>query len=112
MPATPLPVNTISRAGAAPVGETTATNVLGYQLATNNGVSTWVEITNTAAAALTVTVPFVRALDGVTVPAKSYSIPASSGAKFRIGPFPVELYGTNPTVLFSTITCSVAAYQI
>lgn len=108
MPATAITVNTITRAGAAPVTEAAGDNTNGNSF-TNNG-ATWLEVTNGGGSAGTVTVAFPQKVDGQTVPVKSYSLAAA--AKARIGPFPPAVYGNTVVFTPSAATITVAAYQL
>lgn len=108
MPATPITVNTITRAGAAPVAEAAGDNTNGNSFA-NNG-ATWIEATNGGGSAATITVAYPGKVDGQTVPAKSYSLAAA--AKARIGPFPPAVYGNTVTVTPSAASVTLVAYQL
>lgn len=109
MPATALTVNTINRAGIAPVTEAAGDPTNGNTFA-NTGVQ-WIETSNSAGTSSTVTVAYPNTVDGQTVPAKSYTVPATTG-KLRIGPFPVALFGASPLVTPSATTTTLAVYQL
>ncbi len=109
MPATPIQVNTINRGGLTPVTEAAGDTANGMSIANSGAV--WLEVSNTAGTAGTVTVAYPGLVDGQTVPAKSYSIPATTGKK-RIGPFPVALFGNTVTITPSAATITVSAYQL
>jgi hypothetical protein len=108
MVATAITVNTITRAGSAPVTEAAGDNTNGNSFP-NNG-ATWLECTNGGGSAATVTVAYPAKVDGQTVPAKSYSLAAS--AKARIGPFPPAIYGNTVVVTASASSVTIAAYQL
>jgi hypothetical protein len=108
MVATPINVNTITRAGSAPVTEAAGDNTNGNSFP-NNG-ATWLEVTNGGGSAATITVSYPNKVDGQTVPVKSFSLAAA--AKSRIGPFPPAIYGNTVTVTPSAATVTVAAYQL
>lgn len=109
MPATNVPVNTITRAAIAPVTEQVGDTANGMTCS-NNG-QTWLEVSNSAGSPGTVTVAYANTVDGQTIPVKSYSIPATTG-KRRIGPFPVALFGTNLVITVSATTITIAAYVL
>lgn len=109
MVATPLSVNTIGRGGITPVTEAAGDNTNGNSVP-NNG-STWLEVSNSAGSSGTVTVAYANQVDGQVVPARSYTIPATTGKK-RIGPFPVALFGATLIVTPSAATITIAAYQL
>jgi hypothetical protein len=108
MAATPIVVNTISRAGAAPVAEAAGDNTNGNSFP-NNG-ATWIEATNGGGSAATLTVAYANKVDGQTVPAKSFPLAAS--AKTRIGPFPAALFGNTVVVTPSAASVTLVAYQL
>jgi hypothetical protein len=108
MVATPINVNTITRAGAAPVTEAAGDNTNGNSFP-NNG-ATWLECTNGGGSAASITVAYPNKVDGQTVPVKSYALAAA--AKSRIGPFPPAIFGNTVTVTPSAATVTVAAYQL
>jgi hypothetical protein len=108
MPATGITVNTITRAGAAPVTEAAGDNTNGNSFP-NNG-ATWLEVTNGGGGSGTLTVSYPNKVDGQTVPVKSYTIAAAG--KARIGPFPPALYGNTVVVTPSATTITIAAYQL
>lgn len=112
MPASNLPVTTITRAGITEVAPTAADATNGNALATNNGRTTWVEATNTVTSPATVMVATPGTVDGNAIGDKSYSLPGTIGAKLRMGPFPIEVYGPNPVVTASAATVNLAAFQI
>lgn len=110
MPATPLPVNGVTITGVAPVGEVAADVTNGNQLASNNGVSTWVEATNTGGSSYTLTLVTTATYAGRAVADDVITLAAS--AKRRIGPFPLDLYGPNPLLQAQNAAITLAAYSI
>jgi hypothetical protein len=77
-----------------------------------NGPTLWLEFTNTVASVATVTVAYTQQVDGQTVPPRSYSLPATVGAKRRAGIFPIALFGPNLAISCSLATVSIVAYQL
>lgn len=109
--ATTVPVATVIE-GGVPNNVATAGDLTGNVLATNNGVTTFVEFINTAAVASTVTVPYVVKVDGKTIPVQSYSLVATIGSVMKAGPFPISLFGVNPVFTPSAVTVTFTSYQI
>lgn len=109
MAATPIAINTITRAGLTPVSEVAGDPTNGNSVA-NNG-SVWLEVSNSAGSSGTVTVAIPGQVDGQTVPAKSYTIPATTGKK-RLGPYPPSVYGDPLIITPSATTITIAAYQL
>lgn len=110
MPATALPVQTITHTGSSPTAPVNADNTNGNALATNNGTTTFVRAVNTIATAGTVTLTYTVDVDGQTVPARSYAVPASGEMWFVVGP--TALVGATPLVTASASTIQLAAYQV
>ena len=108
MPATAVAINTIARAGIAPVTEAVGDNANGNSVANNGAV--WLEVTNGGGSAATVTVAYPNTVDGAAIPARSYSLAAAT--KRRIGPFPPAIYGDPLIVTPSAATVTIAAYQL
>lgn len=110
MPPTPLPVQTLVRGGVTPTAEVAADAANGNILATNNGVSTWVEATNTDTESHTLTLVTPGTVDGLAIADKVVTIPA--GAKWRSGPLPVMTYGSKPQITADSALVTIAARQI
>jgi hypothetical protein len=115
MAATVLPVTQIINAGAVmglASGETPGDSVNGMVLAANNGTTTFITVTNTAATARTVTAVTPFTVAGLAIADQTYSIPATVGYRIAIGPFDPSVYGTTVNLTFSGAGLTVAAYQI
>lgn len=112
MAATPLPVNTLTHTGAAPVTEVAADPTNGNVLSTNNGTTTWVEATNTVASSATIILTTPGTVDGNPVDDKTYNLPGTVGAKLRFVVGSVAVYGANPLITASATTVTLAAYQV
>lgn len=110
MAATALPVHTITHTGSSPAAPVAADATNGNQLATNNGTTTMVRAVNTIATPATVTLTYTVNVDGQTVPARSYTVPASGEVWFVVGP--TALVGTQPLITASANTVTLAAYQV
>lgn len=110
MAATVLPVQTLTAPGVTPQAQVAADPVNGNVLATNNGVSTWIEATNTDAADQTLTITTPVTVAGLDV--ADQVITLAAGAAWRSGPLAVTLYGDQPLVTASAATVTLAAYQI
>lgn len=108
MVATPLTPVTIVRAGiAAPAGA--ASDNVNHNSVVNDG-STWLLIANTGGSTGTVAVAIAETVDGMAVPARSYSVAAS--AAIWAGPFPTSIYGRSLDLLPSASTMHIAAVKI
>ena len=114
MPATALTKIAVNRTVANGVDLTaalTAADGVNGNTFDNSG-DTLLRVKNGSGASITVSVAFAAVVDGSqTVPARQYTVPATTGDKL-LGPFPVSLFGSNPTVTFSAATTvTVAAYE-
>ena len=110
MAASALPVTTITHAGNTPAAPVDGDAANGNALATNNGTTTMVRAVNTVATSGTVTLTYTVNVDGQTVPARSYAVPASGEVWFVVGP--TALVGVTPLVKASATTIQLAAYQV
>lgn len=108
MPRVDVPVTTITRA-AVPDTAPTAGDTTDQHAVTNDG-TTWVEVDNTGVASHTLSALFPNTVDGVTVDAKTWTIPA--GERRRIGPFPVRFYGTTLQLDVDSDELELAAYRV
>jgi len=108
MPATPVAVTAITRAGVAPVAFANSDNVNGNSIP-NDG-RTWLELSNTDASSRTVTVALARQVDGQTVTPTTHTVAAS--AQVRIGPFPPSDYGHTLIVTTNNALLKIAAYKL
>jgi hypothetical protein len=113
MPATALTSVVVNRTVANGVDLTaalTAADGTNGNTFANSG-DTLLRVKNASGSPVTVTVAFAAAVDGQTVAARTYSIPATTGDRL-LGPFPPALFGTSPTVTFSSGTSvTVAAFE-
>lgn len=108
MPTAITAIQTISEAGTTPAVEA-AGDTTGNTFA--NSGKMWFEVTNTIATAATVTLSFPFLVKGQQVPAKSFALPATIGAKLRVGPLDPAVYGSTVTFTPSAVTVTVAVWQ-
>ncbi|MEV4970577.1 hypothetical protein [Streptomyces scopuliridis] len=108
MPRVNVPVTQITRTGTPDTTPTVGDAVNNHSVA-NDG-SMWIEAENTGAVSRTVSALFVNAVDGVTVDPRTWAIPA--GARRRIGPFPVRLYGAMLQVNVDNAELELSAYRV
>lgn len=109
MPRVNVPVTTITRAGVADATPVTGNPTDNHSVINSDG-SVWIEAENTGASSRQVSVLFEDAVDGQTVPAKTYSLAA--GARRRIGPFPVRYYGSVLQVDVNHAEVELSAYTL
>ncbi|MFE7566219.1 hypothetical protein ACFU76_04535 [Streptomyces sp. NPDC057539] len=108
MPRVNVPVTQITRTGIPDTTPIVGDAVNNHSLI-NDG-SVWIEAENAGAVSRTVSILFANTVDGVTVDAKTWSIPA--GARRRIGPFPVRLYGATLQVNVDNAELELSAYRV
>ena len=109
MPRVDVPVTQITRSGVAPATEVNGDPTNGHSVA-NDG-SVWIEARNSGSTpARVVSAQFANLVDGVTVDAKTWSIPTS--ATRRIGPFPVRLYGNTLLISVDNAVLKLTAYKL
>lgn len=92
---------TISRPGLVATYNGGLTTTDTYQVP-NDG-KTVLHFKKSGANVCTVTVQVNKVVDGLTVPNRTVSIPATTGDKF-VGPFPPDTYGKQITITLSEIT--------
>lgn len=109
MSATPIALNTITRAGIVSATALACDVANGNVLNGNTGTC-WIELTNTDAAPRTVNFTIPGAFDGVSHSPKPATIPA--GATWRFGPWPSPTYGTGLTFQADSALVKYAAYQL
>ncbi|MFE2497098.1 hypothetical protein [Streptomyces scopuliridis] len=108
MPRVNVPVTQITRTGISDTTPTAGDAVNNHSVA-NDG-SMWIEVENNGAVSRTLSALFVNSVDGVTVAPKTWTIPA--GARRRIGPFPVRLYGATLQVNVDNAELELSAYKV
>ena len=109
MPRVDVPVTQITRSGVAPATEVNGDATNNHSVA-NDG-ATWIEVRNSGSTvARTLSAHFLNTVDGVTVDAKTWSIPTSSTR--RIGPFPTRLYGTSLLIDVDNAELKLTAYKL
>lgn len=109
MPRVNVPVTQITRSGVAPATEVSGDATNNHSVA-NDG-SVWLEVRNSGSTVpRTVSARFVNTVDGVTTPAKTWSV-ATSATK-RIGPFPVRLYGSSLQIDVDNAELKLTAYKL
>ncbi|WP_030670653.1 hypothetical protein [Streptomyces rimosus] len=109
MPRVSIPVTQITRAGVAPATEVNGDATNNHSV--NNDGSVWLEVRNSGSTvSRTVSALFASTVDGVAVPAKTWSIPTS--ASRRIGPFPTRLYGTTLQIDVDNAELKLSAYKV
>lgn len=109
MPRVAVTVTQITRTGVAPATETNGDATNNHEVA-NNG-SVWLEVRNSGSTvARVVSARFANTVDGVTVDAKTWSIPTS--ATRRIGPFPTRLYGSTLLIDVDNAELKLSAYSL
>lgn len=108
MVATPITLTTINRTGIAqPTG--VASDNVNHNSIANDG-TVFLLLNNTGGSTATVTVAISETVDGITVPARSYSVAAA--AITWAGPFPTSVYGRSLDVLPSASTVHIAAVKM
>lgn len=109
MPRVAIPVTQIVRSGTTPATETNGDATNGHTIA-NNGM-VWLEVRNSGTTVpRIVSAQFAHTVDGVTIDAKTWSIPTS--ASRRIGPFPTRLYGTTLLIDVDNAELKLSAYAL
>lgn len=109
MPRIDIPVIQITRSGTVPAGEVDGDPVNNHSI--SNSGSVWIEVRNASTTTShTLSAHFASAVDGVTVAAKTWHIPAEQSR--RIGPFPIRLYGTVLDVDVTSAELKLAAYSL
>ncbi|WP_331445853.1 hypothetical protein [Streptomyces xanthochromogenes] len=105
-----VPVTLITRAGVAPGSEVAGDATNGNSVANSSG-DVWIEVRNSGSTvARLLSANFANTVDGVTVDAKTWSIPISTSR--RIGPFPVKYYGTTLNLDVDNAELKLSAYRM
>lgn len=110
MARTAITVNSISRAGLAPVATAAGDVANGNSVANDGAVFLHVENTNGDATARTLTISLAKTVDGQAPAAKTYEIDA--GDSLYIGPFPTSFYGDSLAVDADNAELKLAAYHL
>lgn len=110
MPRTVIPVTQVTRAGVAGVAPT-ACDVSNGNQCSNNGLNTWLEVTNSAGSSGTLTVQPTRTVDGQTVTPVSHTIPATTVTPIKLGPFSTLDYSATLQFNGSAATILVSPYS-
>lgn len=109
MPRVTIPVTQITRTGVAPATEVNGDPTNNHTL--SNDGTVWLEVRNSGSTvARIISAQFANTVDGVTVDAKTWSIPTS--ATRRIGPFPVRLYGNTLNIDVDNAELKLTAYKL
>lgn len=108
MAATPLNIQTITEVGMTPVAAVAGDNTNGNSVV--NSGKQWIEATNTAGASGTFTVAFGYTVKGQTIPAKSFTVAATSTLK--AGPFDPSVYGSTLIITPSAATITLNVFQL
>lgn len=109
MPRVNIPVTQITRTGVAPATEVNGDATNNHSLANDGTV--WIEVRNSGSTvSRTMSAQFANTVDGVTVDAKTWTIPTS--ATRRIGPFPTRLYGTALLIDVDNAELKLSAYKV
>lgn len=95
MPRTELSVQDIVRTGLTPSFEAAETD---GEAIDNSSHKVFIHVKNTNAASITVDIITPGTIDGMAIPDKQVTVPATTGDKM-IGPFPAGLYDQNDTTL-------------
>lgn len=111
MPRTNVPVTVITRAGVAGVAPT-ACDVANGNQCTNNGLTTWLEVTNSAGSSGTITIQPTRTVDAQMAAAVSHTIPATTTTPIKIGPFSAQDYSNALEFNGSAATILVSPYSM
>lgn len=111
MSRTSIAVTQITRAGVAGVTPT-ACDVSNGNVISNNGRTTWIEVTNSAGASGTLTVQPTRTVDGQQVPAITHTIPSTTTVPIKYGPFSAFDYSSQLEFNGSAATILVSAYSM
>lgn len=116
MPRVTLATQVISRTGLKPT-YTTVNQADGAQFS-NSGAS-FLEVVNTGAAPVTVTVIIQSKLDGQSVTNRSYTVPNTTtplGNNYiRVGPFPPSIYNTPEGLTYVDVSangCVMGVFQV
>lgn len=105
--ATPIDINTITRAGT-PEATPAACDATNGNTVANSG-AVWLELQNTGGSSATVDLSFANDVDGVEV-TKTLTLAASAHGNY--GPWPVSLYGSSLAFKASAVSVKVAAWQL
>lgn len=106
MPATVLPVRTITSSGLVDTAKVASDVANGNSFV--NGPSVWLELTSTAGGTVTVTTPY--SVGGNAIADKVITL---TGAETRrVGPFKPSVYGTTVAFTASAVTITVGVYQL
>lgn len=115
MAATPLTPQRVKLAGLTPTDQGAFDAANGMVINNNDGRSIWVEVTSTHASNpidLIFDTPNTVGKQALAIAQDSRTIPAN-GAKRKIGPFPVEDYGSSINMTVSgSGTLTIAAFQL
>jgi hypothetical protein len=115
MPVATLGVQQVTRNGLSPEYVDVDTDGAMF---VNNG-STVLDIWNTGAGAVNVTVVIQQTVDGQTVPARTYTVPNTTAAhgenQLLIGPFPIQVYNNESNQVVIDVDasgCAMAAFRM
>lgn len=110
MSATAIAVTKIINTGVAGVTPVASDIVNGNTVA-NNGISTWVEVTNTDSALHHITFQPTRTVAGFLVAPTPIVIPATTTVPVKFGPFSNLDYGPQLQIMADNINIKISAYS-
>lgn len=111
MTAIPITVNQVTAAGTAGSAGVAADTVNGNTVA-NNGLSTWIEVTNSDASVHHITIQPTRQVAGYSVVPTPINIPANTTVPIKFGPFSAADYSSQLEVTADSALIHLAAYSI
>lgn len=111
MPATAITVNKVTAAGTPGVAGVAADTVNGNSVQ-NNGLTTWIEVTNTDASIHHITIQPTREVAGYSVTPPPIAIPANTTVPVKFGPFSAADYSSALQVTADSALIHLAAYAI
>jgi hypothetical protein len=110
MTATAIAVTKITNAGVAGVAPVAGDSVNGNTVS-NNGLSTWVEVTNADTAVHHISFQPTRTVAGFEVTPPLIAIPASTTVPIKFGPFSAQDYGPQLEITVDSAQIKISAYS-
>lgn len=110
MTATPITVNNVTNAGTAGASPVAADATNGNSVS-NDGLTTWVEVTNPDTAIHHITFQPTRTVAGFEVSPTPIAIPASTATPVKFGPFSARDYSSQLQITVDSAQIHIAAYS-
>jgi|SRR5580698_4174803 hypothetical protein len=111
MTATSITVNAITATGTTSVTPVAADTANG-NICVNDGLDTFIEVTNSDTAVHHITFQPTRTVAGFSVTATPIAIPASQSAPIKFGPFSARDYSSGLEFTADSAMIKVAAYSV